>query len=75
MFYKLMSMRGGWQLPILRIVLGFIFLPHGLKKTFRIFHGAGFAATMHGFTDRVLSEWMRPISNERSKISFAIKER
>ena len=38
---------------ILRLTLGFIFLPHGLQKTVGIFGGYGFMGTMKIFTEQL----------------------
>ena len=38
---------------ILRLTLGFIFLPHGLQKTVGMYGGAGFTGTVQVFTEQL----------------------
>jgi putative oxidoreductase len=38
---------------ILRVMLGIVFLPHGLQKTLGWFGGSGFSATMNMFENRM----------------------
>ncbi len=40
------------MLTLIRVVAGGVMLPHGMQKMFGWFGGAGFSATMHGFTQR-----------------------
>ncbi|MES1216071.1 MAG: DoxX family protein [Bacteroidota bacterium] len=46
----LFSTDSNWTGLILRLVLGFIMLPHGAQKLFGAFGGSGFSATMNYFT-------------------------
>lgn len=43
---------------ILRLALGVMILPHGLQKTFGMFGGEGFSATMTGFTEGMGIPWI-----------------
>jgi putative oxidoreductase len=51
-FNKLLRTRNDWALTVIRLVAGGVMLPHGMQKMFGWFGGAGFTATMHGFTQR-----------------------
>ncbi len=52
MFNKLLRTRNDGVLTLIRIVAGGVMLPHGMQKMFGWFGGAGYSATMHGFTQR-----------------------
>ena len=43
---------------ILRLTVGFIMLPHGIQKTFGLFGGYGFKATMNFFTVNMRLPWI-----------------
>lgn len=47
---KLIATRDDWMPLILRLTLGIVMLPHGLQKTFGMFGGQGFSATMDGMS-------------------------
>lgn len=49
MFRKLLATTNECHLTVLRITLGIMILPHGLQKTFGLFGGSGFSATMASF--------------------------
>lgn len=42
---------------ILRFILGLVFIPHGLQKTFGLFGGMGFTDTVHLFTGKMELPW------------------
>ena len=44
--YTLLKTSDSLGLLVLRLTLGLVFLPHGLQKTFGLFGGDGFSATM-----------------------------
>ena len=50
MFSKLLRTRNDGVLTLIRMVAGGVMLPHGMQKMFGWFGGAGYSATMHGFT-------------------------
>jgi putative oxidoreductase len=52
MFRKLLATTNECHLTVLRVALGIMILPHGLQKTFGLFGGSGFSATMASFTGR-----------------------
>jgi putative oxidoreductase len=51
MFGKLISTGRDCPGAIIRIASGIVFFAHGAQKLLGWFHGAGFAATMRGFTN------------------------
>jgi putative oxidoreductase len=50
MFKKIVQTNDDTSALILRILLGVVFLPHGLQKVFGMFGGHGFTGTMGFFT-------------------------
>ena len=50
MFKKLIQTDNDTAMSILRVLLGIVFLPHGLQKTIGWFGGYGFSGTMGFFT-------------------------
>jgi putative oxidoreductase len=50
MFRKLLATTNECHLTVLRLALGIMILPHGLQKTFGLFGGSGYSATMAAFT-------------------------
>ncbi len=49
--HKLLATADSLPLLIARVTLGLVMLPHGLQKTFGLFGGHGFAATMQGMSE------------------------
>ncbi|MCC7478715.1 DoxX family protein [bacterium] len=49
--HKLLATVDSWPLLIARLTLGLVMLPHGLQKTFGLFGGQGFSATMQGMSE------------------------
>lgn len=47
-----------WTGLILRLISGFIMLPHGLQKMFGLFGGYGFNNTMNYFTSAMKLPWI-----------------
>jgi putative oxidoreductase len=47
-----------WTGFILRMTAGFIMLPHGLQKSFGLFGGFGFKASMDYFTETMKLPWI-----------------
>lgn len=47
---RIMATTSSLPLAIIRIVLAFVILPHGLQKAFGMFGGFGFSGTMQYFT-------------------------
>ncbi len=50
---RLLNTSESTGLLVLRLTLGGVFLPHGLQKTFGLFGGHGFGATMGMFEDKM----------------------
>jgi putative oxidoreductase len=50
---KLFATEDSWGCMIVRIFLGFVFLPHGAQKVLGIFGGAGFGGTIQTFTTQM----------------------
>jgi putative oxidoreductase len=59
----LVNTSGDWTALILRLTAGAIMLPHGLQKSFGLFGGFGFKASMNYFTETMKLPWI---------ISFAV---
>ncbi|RMG42739.1 MAG: DoxX family protein [Candidatus Dadabacteria bacterium] len=45
-----LATKAGVELTVARVMLGVVFLPHGLQKTLGLFGGYGFSGTYHHFT-------------------------
>lgn len=58
MLETLVRTRRRWDLAVARLVLGAVFLPHGLQKLFGWFGGFGFAGTMAFLTDSLGIPWI-----------------
>lgn len=54
----LLSASSDWTALILRLTAGAIMLPHGLQKSFGLFGGFGFKASMSYFTDTMKLPWI-----------------
>jgi putative oxidoreductase len=53
MFKKLFQTQNDVATLILRVLLGIVFLPHGMQKLLGLFGGYGFSATMDMFTAKM----------------------
>ncbi len=51
MLQKILNTRQGYDLTVLRIILGAVMFVHGAQKMLGIFGGSGWSDTMHFFTD------------------------